>query len=223
MRCLVFVVNFILVFGLSLTGGFLGQDDPSSDYLLTDSLSDYSDFFSDVVLQDSAEPSLTFNDGTILDNSVLDSDPRLVSGCDDGDDQLLASKFRRRDEGICYQREPPQDWLKFPDIFKIFQPKTEQQDELRNPSPNGNGDGKKCREPWRWNLCCDGATGPTGTTGFSVFYEWMERCYNSTPFKSPLLLESFVVNMLAGLGDISCPTKYDACCQRDDVSVFSLR
>lgn len=186
MDCLVVVVAFGMVFGISLAGEFLERDDTSLEPLSADALWGNTDIFSDVGWPDLEDSTLSFNDVGIVEGS--DSDSFSASACDVGNDQMLPSKLRARDGGLCLNKDPVASWFNLPTIFGgKTQPATKQQEEQRL-GPNQDGYYDKCSPSYRFNLCCEGDIwGPSGD--FANVWERIENCYASMLFKILLLLQ----------------------------------
>ena len=175
MDCLAATVAFATAFGFSLAWQFQELDDTSLD------------IFTDIGWPDLEDSTLSFDNVDIFKDA--DSDPFLASVCDAGGDQMLLSKHRVRDNGVCLNKEPTSGWFKIPNIFgEKPQPLEPPEEQARGPNKDGYYD--KCSLKYRFNLCCEG---PVWGLDFSFVWDKIENCYASMSLTMLLLGQLFAI------------------------------
>lgn len=144
------------------------------------------DIFSDLGWLDLEDTNLSLDDGNIFEDP--DSDPLLASACDAGSDQMLPSKLRARDNGVCFNKDPTpptSSWFNIPNIFKkLTQPS--KQTEPWGTVPDKGGNFEKCFPPYKFNLCCNGQVwGVESDFSVTSILLWVkiEDCYAGMPLK----------------------------------------
>lgn len=186
----------------------LDREDASLDSLSANTFTEGMDVFPDTALPDPQDTTLSFNEESTLGepSSFSDSDPLLIPACNDGNDLMSLSEIRRREEGVCDTKDPALDGLKVPgfsDIFKKLLPNIWQQQDDQDVIPRENGNIKKCKEPWIWNLCCNVCLSiPTSNPELGFFYDEFGACYVSMFFEVLLLsIGSFNIYIIVRCGN----------------------